>query len=98
MGLLGTDCWPATLVQTGACGTIRTGACGTVVGLMVFSPGRREMEGTNDCTVGRRQRPDIAHKAQSKLNVSQVQPTVGEKSAHSFNHLRDSASHRSKAE
>ena len=28
---------------------------------MVDSPGRREMEGTNDCTVGRGQRPDIAH-------------------------------------
>ena len=40
----------------------------SVVGLMVASPGRREMEGTNDCTVGRRgQRPDIAHEAQSKL-------------------------------
>ena len=38
-----------------------TGACGTVVGLMVASPGRREMEGTNDCTVGRRERPKARH-------------------------------------
>ena len=60
MGLLGTD-WPATLVQTGACGRAVTGACGTVVRLMVASPGRREMEGTNDCTVGRRERPKARH-------------------------------------
>ena len=50
-----------------------TGA--TLVGLMVDSPGRREMEGTNDCTVGRGQRPDIAIlKARSKPS----QPTVWE--------------------
>ena len=65
------------VVQT--CGTVGRadgGLPSTVVELMVNSPGRREMEGTNDCTVGRGQRPDIAHKAQSKPYVSPIQPTV----------------------
>ena len=37
------------------------------------SPGGREMEGTNDCTVGRRQRPDIAHKASVKTKCTGLQ-------------------------
>ena len=41
------------------------------------SPGRREMEGTNDCTVGRRQRPDIAHKASVKTKCTVLYEIVG---------------------
>ena len=50
------------------------GRGGTVVGLMVDSPGRREMEGTNDCTVGRGQRPDIAHKALVGIKCKMYHP------------------------
>ena len=45
-------------------------------GAMWGSPGRREMEGTNDCTVGRRQRPDIAHKASVKTKCTGLQGIV----------------------